>query len=538
MSENESILPPVKKTVKKKKSPVKWHIVRSVVQSLFFVLFIFLLLRTQQQGTDFSFNVNHLFFNLDPLAGLSAMIAGREFIRGMALCFIILGMTLVLGRVWCNWICPMGTVLDWVPSRKSTRETKDIPSYWRQVKYLFLFLIIVMAIFGSLMLMFLDPITLLVRTLAGGILPLLNYLFTGLQSLLYSMDATGAAVTMDSWLRPWLINAQPFYLPNIILLVFFGIILALNAIRDRFWCRYLCPLGGLLALISRISIFKLKVDVNSCVSCARCSVACPTGAIDPEKNFNVNNPECVMCMNCVDRCNTGAYNFKPLSASASGTYDPSRRQFFYTIGAGILGAAMLKFVPQVLGKVKSLLRPPGSTDSTIESKCIRCGECVRVCPTGAIQPAASVAAWEDTWTPQLVMRQGYCDYSCNACGKICPSGAIQPLELEQKRQFIIGKAQIDESRCIPFVQGVECTVCEEVCPVPGKAIKLSLETVTNIYGVQSTVLIPRVQRGHCIGCGICETKCPVYGEAAIRVYTSDDTGQTGQGNGQQRRGNR
>jgi MauM/NapG family ferredoxin protein len=537
MSEAERVLP-VKKTVKRKKSAVKWHIVRSVVQSLFFILFIYLLLRTQQQGSDFSFNINHIFFNLDPLAGIAAMLASRTFVQGMALGLIILVITLLLGRVWCNWICPMGTVLDWVPTRKSTRGIDDIPSYWRQVKYLLLLLIILMAIFGSLMLMFLDPITLMVRTLAGGILPLINYAITGLESLLFGFEPVRPAIeAANSWLTPWLVNAQSFYLPNILLLLFFAFILALNAIRSRFWCRYLCPLGGLLALISKISIFKLKVDINSCVSCARCSVVCPTGAIEPENHFNVNSSECVMCMNCVDRCNTGAYTIKPLkSQAAAKTLDPSRRQFFYTIGAGIVGALLLRFVPVMLGKIKSFLRPPGSTDASIESKCIRCGECVRVCPTGVIQPAASVPAWDETWTPRLAMRPGYCDYSCNACGKICPTGAILPLSLEQKRQFIIGRAQIDESRCIPYAQGLECGVCEEMCPVPDKAINLYPQNVVNIYGDQTTVHVPRVQRRLCIGCGICEARCPVNGESAIRVYNSDE-GSAGQGNGQHR-GNR
>ena len=150
MSDTGSAINADKKTVKKKKKKIKWHLLRTAVQSLFFILFIYLLFRTQQQGSDFSFNVNHIFFHLDPLAGITAMLSSRSFIHGMAFGFIVLGVTVVLGRVWCNWICPMGTVLDWVPSRKLSRTTEDIPSYWRQVKYLLLFIIIVMAAFGSL----------------------------------------------------------------------------------------------------------------------------------------------------------------------------------------------------------------------------------------------------------------------------------------------------------------------------------------------------------------------------------------------------
>jgi formate hydrogenlyase subunit 6/NADH:ubiquinone oxidoreductase subunit I len=151
-------------------------------------------------------------------------------------------------------------------------------------------------------------------------------------------------------------------------------------------------------------------------------------------------------------------------------------------------------------------------------RCIRCGECLRACPTSALQPAMLEAGFQGHATPLLVPRLGYCDYACNACGQICPVQAIPPLSLEQKRLQVIGKAYIDQNRCIPWADQQTCLVCEEMCPIPEKAILLETQEVHNAQGERVSVQVPRVVRERCIGCGICEYKCPLNGEAAIRVF--------------------
>ena len=126
---------------------------------------------------------------------------------------------------------------------------------------------------------------------------------------------------------------------------------------------------------------------------------------------------------------------------------------------------------------------------------------------------------EGVWTPVIVPRQGYCDFSCNACGQVCPVNAIPALNLEEKRQQVIGKAYIDQNRCIAWADKTDCIVCEEMCPLPVKAIQLVEASVINAEGSSVTVKQPQVNRERCIGCGICEYKCPLSSEAAIRVYT-------------------
>jgi ferredoxin len=146
---------------------------------------------------------------------------------------------------------------------------------------------------------------------------------------------------------------------------------------------------------------------------------------------------------------------------------------------------------------------------------------MKVCPTSVLQPSWFEAGLEGLWTPVLVCRLGYCEWNCVSCGQVCPTQAIRRLPLEEKQQTVIASAYIDENRCIPFADGRECIVCEEVCPTPKKAIVLEPFEYLDDRGLRRTVKRPRVVRKHCIGCGVCEYKCPVPNEATIRVYATN-----------------
>ena len=142
---------------------------------------------------------------------------------------------------------------------------------------------------------------------------------------------------------------------------------------------------------------------------------------------------------------------------------------------------------------------------------------MKVCLTNGLQPTLFEAGLEGIWSPVLVSRVGYCQYYCTLCGQVCPSGAIRYLSQAEKEKTKIGLAFIDESRCLPYAQGIPCIVCEEHCPTPKKAIWFEEGVLAGRDGTERRVKQPRVDNDLCIGCGICEHKCPVVDQPAIYV---------------------
>jgi ferredoxin-type protein NapF len=203
-----------------------------------------------------------------------------------------------------------------------------------------------------------------------------------------------------------------------------------------------------------------------------------------------------------------------------------RRSVLFAGAAG-LGASMLhRSGPQGRGHTfaPELIRPPGSAaEDAFLAKCVRCGECMKVCPTNAIQPAAMEAGIEGLWTPVLKMKLGYCEYECNLCAQVCPTGAIRELPLERKQKVKIGLAFFDRNRCLPYASARTCIVCEEHCPTPRKAIWFEETTVLTARGEQVRVKQPRVNLDLCIGCGICENKCPLTDERGVHVTSVGET---------------
>jgi ferredoxin len=215
-----------------------------------------------------------------------------------------------------------------------------------------------------------------------------------------------------------------------------------------------------------------------------------------------------------ERISSGASSFIPHPSS----FSLSRRHLLQSAAFAVAGVGLFKSAPSAWRDDTWLIRPPGARENDFLNKCIRCAECTKVCPTGGLQPSLFESGLEGLWSPLLVSRIGYCDYSCNACGQICPTGAIPPLSLEQKRQQVIGIAYIDRDRCIPWASYRPCIVCEEMCPVPQKAVRLEQVDVVSPEGKPVHLQRPHVVHDLCIGCGICEYQCPLVGPAAIRVY--------------------
>jgi ferredoxin len=172
----------------------------------------------------------------------------------------------------------------------------------------------------------------------------------------------------------------------------------------------------------------------------------------------------------------------------------------------------------------SLIRPAGSVpEEEFLSRCQRCGACLRVCPTNALQPALGEGGWTALWTPVLNMKSGYCDYECTLCGQVCPTDAIRLLPLEQKKKVRIGTAFFDRNRCLPYASARTCIVCEEHCPTPKKAIWFEEVQALGADGSRTTVKQPHVNLDLCTGCGICEYKCPIADQRGVYITSVGET---------------
>jgi polyferredoxin len=503
-------------------TPHRWKTLRRIVQYTALLAFIVLFIWSRRGGWPPS--LVNIPMRLDPLIVLAHVLASRTLLVSSALALITVALTLALGRVWCGWLCPLGTTLDLFPLRRRRNKGQGPSDSWRQAKYVLLLTILAAALLTNLTLMIFDPLTIVFRTLTVSVWPALDQIVTAAEMALYNIPPLRAAISaFDGLVRPTVLPTELalYRYATLYAALFLGVIL-LNLIAHRAWCRYLCPLGALLGLLSKVAIVRREVSTE-CTQCAVCARACPTGTIQPEKGYASDPSECTMCLECLATCPQSAAEFPVhLSPAEWRSYDPGRRQMLASLGVAIAGVGLLRSnMTASRAQAPHLIRPPGAQENNLLSKCIRCGECMRACPTSALQPAVTEAGLEGLWTPVLIPRLGYCDYSCNACGQACPVEAIPPLSLEEKREQIIGQAYIDPNRCIPWADNQDCIVCEEMCPVPDKAIKLEPVEVQSANGEMVSVQRPHVIRELCIGCGICEYKCPLDGEAAIRVHLSN-----------------
>lgn len=541
----------------------KLPLLRRISQVVFLLLFLVLLvltsLRTASGGpAEAGLRAPvRLFFWLDPLVAVANALASHALYRGLVWSLAILLPTLFLGRFFCGWICPLGTLQQFVgamPSeakRGKQRIESNRYKRWQTVKYVILLAGLVAAIFGSMAIGWFDPFSILVRSIGLAIFPALNFASGAVlapleHSHIAALQATGQFI--HAVLQALVFDfRQSHFTQGFLLGILFLLILAAGLRVTRFWCRALCPLGALLGAVSRWSILGLHKDASKCNQCNRCMLNCQ-GGDDPIGGKPWRKSECLTCMNCVNACPDHALSFRFFrKENEVASTNLGRRRTVTGLAAGAALVPLMR-VGTSLGKDRDerLLRPPGALDeSDFLARCIRCGECMKVCPNNALQPTLAQAGIEGIWTPTLVPRIGYCEPSCVLCSTVCPTGAIWQLTAKEKgwvadsvsspaathnqasQPVRLGTAFYDRGRCLPWAMATDCIVCEEWCPVSPKAIYLEEVQVTDSSGNTKTLKQPHVDPTRCVGCGACEYACPLQERPAVYVTSIGESRSPG-----------
>ncbi len=520
---------------------------RRLSQAFFLVLFFFLLFRTNFRArfTDGSLDPNRLdesvkfFFHLDPLAALSTALSTGTVYKGLWMAALVLAPAFLLGRFFCGWICPLGTLNGLFSPKNLARG--PAPARW--VKYTLLLGLLAASLLGVLQIGLLDPLSLLFRSLSLAVLPALSELLEIIRASLFDEPTRGfpgyvaETVLRTSSLAIYGGAGRAGFRMAPFLFSLLAVVLLINIYRPFFWCRVICPLGALLGLASRTSLLRLEKDPEGCTACGKCAEVCRSSADPHEENAPPEEKtwraaECHLCWSCVKTCPEASLRFRLFSRETGKNAPPdlSRRRVAAALVAGVVLPPLLRSLPpRVLHNAPKLIRPPGALEETeFLRRCIKCGQCMKVCPTSALQPALWEGGPEGFLTPVLVPRIGYCEPSCVLCSKVCPTGAIRPVSLDEKvgrgvPAVRIGTAFIDRGRCLPWAMGVQCVVCEEWCPTSPKSILFRKETVLAPNGREKNIGRPLVRPDICTGCGVCEHVCPVRDRPAIYVTSAGES---------------
>ena len=487
---------------------------RRVSQAFFLFLFIYILWSTTYPLSGLL--PPDTFFKINPLIIFFTSISERLVLPGAMLAAAMLLLTIALGRFFCGWVCPLGSVIDACGSiRKKQNNISDAGNkVLSSVKFYILALVALFSFLGLQVAWIFDPMVITARFISLNLIPSFTLAIDKfLVFLIKQSDFYGPLYDFYRGLKASFLGIDVRYFPNSgVILAFFLVICASSFLTRRLWCRALCPLGALYSLVAKFSLLRRVVD--KCLNCMRCKADCRMAAIKDDLGYVKG--ECVLCMDCVYDCPTNKAHFAwsgPLVTERVKT-GVSRRQFLFLLSAAFLSLWFRKRLRlDAAGGTDGVIRPPASLkEDEFLNRCVRCGNCMKVCITNGLQPAVFESGLEGIWTPKLVPEIGYCEYKCTLCGNVCPTGAIPSLSQEQKKKTRLGLAEIDRSICVAWAENKECIVCEEHCPVAEKAIKLTEYSIG-----EKKVLRPYVDHKLCIGCGICQNKCPVRPVRAIRV---------------------
>jgi polyferredoxin len=415
---------------------------------------------------------------LDPLVALGTMLTTGTLYAGLLWALLTVGLTILLGRFFCGWVCPFGALhqfIGWLGARRKKHTERVALNQYRsgqRIKYYLLIGLLAAAGGGRLVEWLWRPHTHPTALVASS-------LQTGLLDPIPLFHRSMNLVILTAFNGP---AASRIYVAGGSIAAVFFAALLLNLWIPRFYCRFVCPLGALFGVLTRWTPWRVGKRQGECRGCELCENHCE-GACDP---FGKIHPhECLLCLNCLRACRQAQMTYSPQRSAAGEVPSPalSRRGF---LTAAVAGLAAVPAVRLAGGQGQNwnavVVRPPGAlAEEEFLQRCLKCGQCMRVCPTNVIQPATLEAGLEGVWTPLLNFRAGTsgCQLNCIACGNVCPTAAIRPLSLEEKLgrgdfaergPVRLGLAFLDRGRCLPWAMDEPCIVCQENCPISPKAI--------------------------------------------------------------------
>lgn len=478
-------------------------------------LILFLTLLALAISSVFTPTPLDLFLLLDPALIVFTAISGRIFAAAFIPALLVLLVTLFFGRIFCGYICPMGTTLDGTDKLFGTkRKRQPEAGKLRLLKYIILFFLSGAALLGVSFVFVAAPLSLITRFYGLLVHPVLAFLGNEILSLIHPL-----AEWLDMDIVIFMQIATPRFATQLFILAFFGALFFLARVSPRFWCRNLCPSGALMALLSKKPLIRRGVS-DDCTDCGRCANSCPMSAIMTEDPRVTLHEECIVCRTCENTCPENAILFDRVRSEEvfeKQRFSFTRRQFIYS---GLFGAATatvgLTGLNSLHGKPgpgqvapQGLIRPPGALpEMDFLALCSRCGECMAACPTNTLQPIWLDAGFMGLFSPGLNLRRSYCSPECRMCGEVCPTDAIRSLSKDERIWAKTGTAVIFRRKCLAWEQQKSCMVCDEVCPY--KAVEFRKEP-------GNRVPVPLVREEKCAGCGYCEHFCPVQNQSAIVI---------------------
>lgn len=400
---------------------------------------------------------------LDPLLWVS-QLAGGQLPVWTWLPLLVLAGTLLFGRFFCGWLCPLGGLLALLHSFRLAAARAGVrvsfggaPPKWVHrllpLRYPWLLFLLLLLAAGSGWPVFLSPFHVLTEEL----------------SLLWQGKA------------PWLLLC---------------ILLSGIVVFPRFWCVYLCPTGLLLSLAAKARRFP-ATPPEGCVHCGICQKLCPMGAASPESSATTN--DCLLCGRCSEQCPAGRFSIgRGAEASGNGGLGRrfSRREILRSGMAVAAAGAVSPLITRAEGAMP--LRPPGALDEAeFLSRCSRCGRCIKVCPSKCIRSMPLSSGPAKFLTPYIIAREARCELTQH-CQQVCPTGAIERIPIASA---LMGLAEIDRTRCLGWAEGKLCLLCQEQCPQ---------------HAIDSDDKDrPSVRTQDCVGCGACENGCPLEPAAIV-----------------------